>query len=180
MLEEIVTQAFWLGLLKIIGVNIILSGDNAVVIALAARSLEGRQQKLAIIWGSAAAIIMRVILTLFAVKLHGFDGAMGLEQVGLARGRRAAADVNGRHGRLGEHDGRNAGGETGIVGLSDQNAGNVGDQISLRQRSPLRDCTLPRLRPEQCADCAVRDRQVFRDEADDGKRSSNFTSQGVT
>ena len=69
MLEELMTQAFWIGLAKIIGVNIILSGDNAVVIALAARSLPAKQQKQAIIWGSAAAIVMRVILTLFAVAL---------------------------------------------------------------------------------------------------------------
>jgi predicted tellurium resistance membrane protein TerC len=44
-MEELATQAFWLGLAKIIGVNIVLSGDNAVVIALAARSLPPRQQK---------------------------------------------------------------------------------------------------------------------------------------
>ena len=62
MLEELATQAFWVGLLKIIGVNIILSGDNAVVIALAARSLPARQQKQAVIWGSLAAIVMRVVL----------------------------------------------------------------------------------------------------------------------
>jgi YjbE family integral membrane protein len=68
-MEELLSQAFWLGLLKIIGVNIILSGDNAVVIALAARSLPQKQQKQAIIWGSAAAIVMRVVLTLFAVAL---------------------------------------------------------------------------------------------------------------
>ena len=60
---------FWIGLLKIIWVNLLLSGDNAVVIALAARSLPPRQQKLAIFWGSSAAIILRVILTIFAVKL---------------------------------------------------------------------------------------------------------------
>jgi len=60
---------FWTALLKIIGVNIVLSGDNAVVIALAARSLPQKQQKLAIFWGSAAAIIMRIILTVFAVAL---------------------------------------------------------------------------------------------------------------
>ena len=60
---------FLTALLTIIGVNIVLSGDNAVVIALAARSLHGRQQKLAIIWGSGAAIILRIILTLFAAKL---------------------------------------------------------------------------------------------------------------
>jgi YjbE family integral membrane protein len=69
MLEELVSQAFWIGLLKIIGVNIILSGDNAVVIALAARSLPPKQQKLAIFWGAGAAIVLRIILTLFAVAL---------------------------------------------------------------------------------------------------------------
>ncbi|MEP7154409.1 MAG: TerC family protein [Betaproteobacteria bacterium] len=60
---------FWTALLKIIGVNIILSGDNAVVIALAARSLPPKQQKQAVIWGSGAAIVMRIVLTLFAVAL---------------------------------------------------------------------------------------------------------------
>ncbi len=60
---------FWTALLKIIGINIILSGDNAVVIALAARSLPDKQQKQAIFWGSGAAIVMRIVLTLFAVAL---------------------------------------------------------------------------------------------------------------
>lgn len=69
MLEEFYTQAFWVGLLKIIGVNIILSGDNAVVIALAARSLPAKQQKAAVLWGSGAAVVMRIILTIFAVAL---------------------------------------------------------------------------------------------------------------
>src|SRR5947199_6357459 len=61
--------ALWAALLKIIGVNVVLSGDNAVVIALAARSLPAKQQKQAIFWGSAAAIILRIVLTLFAVAL---------------------------------------------------------------------------------------------------------------
>jgi len=69
MLEELLSQAFWIGLLKIIGVNIILSGDNAVVIALAARSLPQKQQKQAVFWGAGAAIVLRVVLTLFAVAL---------------------------------------------------------------------------------------------------------------
>ena len=60
---------FWTALLKIIGVNIILSGDNAVVIALAARSLPEQQQRKAIFWGSGAAILMRIVLTMFAVAL---------------------------------------------------------------------------------------------------------------
>ena len=69
MLESIYTLAFWQALGAIIWVNLLLSGDNAVVIALAARSLPPRQQKLAVFWGSAAAIVMRVILTVFAVAL---------------------------------------------------------------------------------------------------------------
>ena len=61
--------ALWAALFKIIGVNIVLSGDNAVVIALAARSLQPKQQRQAIFWGSGAAIILRIVLTLFAVAL---------------------------------------------------------------------------------------------------------------
>src|SRR5690349_16246046 len=70
-MEELATQAFWLGLAKIIGVNIVLSGDNAVVIALAARSLPPKQQKQVIFWGAGAAVILRIVLTIFAVMLLG-------------------------------------------------------------------------------------------------------------
>jgi|GEM_PF-8033 len=61
--------AFWIALMQIIGVNIVLSGDNAVVIALAARSLPPAQQKKAIIWGSGAAVVMRIVLTIVAVEM---------------------------------------------------------------------------------------------------------------
>jgi YjbE family integral membrane protein len=60
---------FWIGLIKIIWINIILSGDNAVVIALAARSLPPEQQKKAIMFGSGAAVVLRIGLTLVAAKL---------------------------------------------------------------------------------------------------------------
>jgi YjbE family integral membrane protein len=60
---------FWAALLSIIVANILLSGDNAVVIALASRNLPPAQQKKAIFWGSAAAIIMRIVLTITAVAL---------------------------------------------------------------------------------------------------------------
>ena len=60
---------FWIGLLKIVWINIILSGDNAVVIALAARSLPPEQQKKAIFWGSGAAVVLRIGLTVVAAKL---------------------------------------------------------------------------------------------------------------
>lgn len=68
-MEMFSTAAFWIALGNIILVNIVLSGDNAVVIAMAARSLEPAQQKKAIFYGSAAAIVMRVILTIFALQL---------------------------------------------------------------------------------------------------------------
>ncbi|MDQ2140107.1 TerC family protein [Alcaligenaceae bacterium B3P038] len=66
---ELSSAAFWIALLQIIWVNILLSGDNAVVIALAARSLPESQQKKAIVIGSAAAIVMRIVLTLVAAEL---------------------------------------------------------------------------------------------------------------
>ena len=63
------TPEFWVALLQIIGVNIVLSGDNAVVIALAARGLPAEQQKRAVAWGSGAAVVMRIVLTIVAVEL---------------------------------------------------------------------------------------------------------------
>jgi YjbE family integral membrane protein len=61
--------SFWAALGSIMIVNILLSGDNAVVIALASRNLPPHQQNKAIFWGSAAAIVMRVVLTITAVTL---------------------------------------------------------------------------------------------------------------
>ena len=66
---EFGTAAFWIALLQIIGINIVLSGDNAVVIALAARSLPMNQQRKAVFWGSSAAVAMRIVLTVVAVEL---------------------------------------------------------------------------------------------------------------
>ena len=60
---------FLVALMQIMMVNIVLSGDNAVVIALAARNLPARQQKQAILWGSGGAIVLRIILTIAAVAL---------------------------------------------------------------------------------------------------------------
>ncbi|WP_374609014.1 TerC family protein [Diaphorobacter nitroreducens] len=60
---------FWIALSQIVLINIVLSGDNAVVIALACRSLPPQQQKKAIVFGSVGAIVLRVVLTFFAVML---------------------------------------------------------------------------------------------------------------
>ena len=66
---DLSSTTFWAALGSIILANIVLSGDNAVVIAMAARSLPPHQQKKAIFWGSAAAIVMRIVLTLIAVEM---------------------------------------------------------------------------------------------------------------
>ena len=62
------------GILTIIYVNFILSGDNAVVIAMAVRSLPSKQQKLGIFWGSFAAVGLRIVLTWVAAVLLGLPG----------------------------------------------------------------------------------------------------------
>jgi len=69
MIESFFNPLFWVGIGQIIVVDILLSGDNAVVIALASRQLPPHQQKQAIIWGTVAAITLRVTLTFFAVKM---------------------------------------------------------------------------------------------------------------
>ena len=68
-MSMISTPDFWLALLQIILINIVLSGDNAVVIALASRSLPPAQQRKAILFGSIGAIVLRIVLTFFAVYL---------------------------------------------------------------------------------------------------------------
>ena len=70
-MDILLTPAFWTALGSIILANVLLSGDNAVVIAMAARGLPASQQKKAILLGSAAAIVMRIVLTLIAVRLLG-------------------------------------------------------------------------------------------------------------
>ena len=66
---DLSSGALWGALGAIVVANILLSGDNAVVIAMAARSLPPAQQKKAIFWGSAAAIVLRIVLTIAAVQL---------------------------------------------------------------------------------------------------------------
>jgi YjbE family integral membrane protein len=69
--DILLTPAFWAALGSIILANVLLSGDNAVVIAMAARGLPAGQQKKAIVFGSGAAIVMRIVLTLIAVRMLG-------------------------------------------------------------------------------------------------------------
>jgi YjbE family integral membrane protein len=66
---ELMSGAVWGALGAIVVANLLLSGDNAVVIAMAARSLPPVQRKKAVFWGSAAAIVLRIILTVVAVEI---------------------------------------------------------------------------------------------------------------
>lgn len=68
-MEEFMTAQFWLAVGQIIMIDILLGGDNAVVIALACRKLPAAQRTKGILWGTAGAIVLRVILIFFALTL---------------------------------------------------------------------------------------------------------------
>ena len=69
MLESALDPAFWVAVLQIIAIDILLGGDNAVVIALACRKLPDAQRKQGIFWGVVGAIGLRVVLIFFALQL---------------------------------------------------------------------------------------------------------------
>ncbi|MEW6704384.1 MAG: TerC family protein [Pseudomonadota bacterium] len=68
-MEQFMTPEFWVAVGQIIMIDILLGGDNAVVIALACRQLPPKQRTQGIIWGTAGAIVLRVILIFFALTL---------------------------------------------------------------------------------------------------------------
>jgi YjbE family integral membrane protein len=68
-MEFLTSPEFWVALGQIIIIDILLGGDNAVVIALACRKLPPAQRTRGIIWGTAGAILLRVVLILFAMTL---------------------------------------------------------------------------------------------------------------
>lgn len=69
MPELLFETSFWLAVLQIIAIDILLGGDNAVVIALACRKLPEDQRRRGIMWGVAGAIALRVVLIFFALQL---------------------------------------------------------------------------------------------------------------
>src|SRR2546427_6291631 len=71
-MPELATPQFWIAVVEIIFVNILLSGDNAVVIALACRNLGQRQRRQGIFWGVLGAIALRIVLTFFAMSLLAY------------------------------------------------------------------------------------------------------------
>ncbi len=68
-MEALMTPEFWIAVGQIIMIDILLGGDNAVVIALACRKLPPAQRRLGILWGTAGAIGLRVVLIFFALTL---------------------------------------------------------------------------------------------------------------
>ena len=99
---DFTTAAFWAAVGAITLANIVLSGDNAVVIAMAARSLPPGQRRRAIVWGSAAAVVMRIGLTLVAVEMLKWPylkivGALLLLGIGIALLREGAVEERGHH-----------------------------------------------------------------------------------
>ena len=80
---EFLSAPWWSALLTIILIDLVLAGDNAIVIALAARSLPTHLQKKAIVWGTVGAIIIRSIMTVTVVWLLKIPGLMLVGGVGL-------------------------------------------------------------------------------------------------
>ncbi|MBN9411702.1 MAG: TerC family protein [Burkholderiales bacterium] len=104
-MDFLTSPAFWVALGQIIIIDILLGGDNAVVIALACRKLPPAQRTKGIIWGTAGAIILRVVLiafamTLLAIPFLKFVGAILLVWIGV---KLLAPDVEG-HGEVAGSD----------------------------------------------------------------------------
>jgi len=73
---EMFSTPWWSALLAIILIDLVLAGDNAIVIALAARNLPTHLQKKAIIWGTVGAIVVRSVMTIGVVWLLKVPGLM--------------------------------------------------------------------------------------------------------
>ena len=80
---ELFSTPWWSALLAIILIDLVLAGDNAIVIALAARNLPAHLQKKAIVWGAAGAIAVRSLMTVGVVWLLKIPGLMLVGGVGL-------------------------------------------------------------------------------------------------
>ena len=80
---EIFTTQGLIALLQVIGIDLVLAGDNAIVIALAARNLPSHLQKKAIVWGTVGAIVVRSLMTIGVVWLLQVPGLMLVGGLGL-------------------------------------------------------------------------------------------------
>jgi len=104
-LDFLTQLSFWSALGQIILIDILLGGDNAVVIALACRKLPGTQRTKAIVWGTIGAIVLRVVLIIFAMTLLALPllklvGALLLLWIGI----KLLAPEEEEHGNITESD----------------------------------------------------------------------------
>ncbi len=103
-MESFVTPEFWAALAAIIVIDLVLAGDNAIVIALAARNLPREHQRRAVLWGTVGAVIVRASLTaaaLWLLKVPGLMLAGGVLLVWIAyRLLTGADDGDGREARI--------------------------------------------------------------------------------
>ncbi|WP_059043685.1 TerC family protein [Paenibacillus rubinfantis] len=84
---DLFSPEFWMALFSIVLIDLVLAGDNAIVIGLAARNVPHKDQKKVIIWGTVGAVVIRVIMTLLVVQLLNVPGlrlAGGLALVWIA------------------------------------------------------------------------------------------------
>ena len=105
-MEEFMTAHFWIAVGQIILIDILLGGDNAVVIALACRGLPAHQRTKGIIWGTVGAIVLRIILIAFALALLQIPylkliGALLLLWIGV---KLIAPEDEGEHGNIQSSD----------------------------------------------------------------------------
>lgn len=80
---EFMSAPWWSALLAIILIDLVLAGDNAIVIALAARALPKHLQKKAIVWGTVGAIVVRSVMTIGVVWLLKVPGLLLIGGLGL-------------------------------------------------------------------------------------------------
>ena len=105
-MEQFMTPEFWVAVGQIVMIDILLGGDNAVVIALACRKLPPHQRFKGIIWGTAGAIVLRVVLiyfalTLLAIPFLKLTGALLLVWIGV---KLLAPDPDGDHSNINASD----------------------------------------------------------------------------
>ena len=105
-MEQFMAPEFWVAVGQIIMIDILLGGDNAVVIALACRKLPPAQRTKGILWGTAGAIVLRVILIFFALTLLAIPflkviGALLLVWIGV---KLLAPDHDDAHGNIAGSD----------------------------------------------------------------------------
>ena len=95
LLSEMVRPTFWLAAVQIMGINILLSGDNAVVIALAVRALPPKERFWGMVLGAGAAAVLLILFTGIVATLMQLPYLKLAGGLGVVLGRHQAGDAAG-------------------------------------------------------------------------------------